>query len=102
MYNTNSKDADFVSELYSRLRDLESFIKEEGYTDRVMSAIVIGIIEEIEDPELDTASMKALYSYNLTSYEELSTVKKIMDSTYEPSEDDDLGDMLNNMGISLN
>lgn len=98
----NHKDEDFIAELYSRLLSLEDFIRAEGYEDRVMSAMIIGIIEEPSDLEAESARMKSIFSYNLTSREELATIKNIMDATYENSIEDDLDDMLGDLGISLN
>lgn len=98
----NSKDEDFIVELYARVLELEDFIRDNGYEDRVLSAIVIGILEQPEDPDSETTNMRSLFSYNLATRDELTTMKSIMDATYETSVDDDLNDMLGDLGISLN
>lgn len=97
----NYEDVEFLSELYAKITDIEEFVKDRGYEDRVMSAIVIGLMEEIESPEDDSVEMKSLFAYNLDSREELEIIIDIMQSTYEDN-DDGLRDMLNDLGISLN
>ena len=72
-----------------------------GYEDRVMSAIVVGLMDEIESPEDESVEMKSLFSYNLDSNDELDVIIDVMRNTYEEN-DGGLGDMLNDLGISLN
>lgn len=98
----NNKDEDFIVELYARVLELEDFIRDEGFEDRVLSAIVIGVLEQPLDPGAETTNMRSLFSYNLATRDELETMKNIMDATYETSIDDDLNDMLGDLGISLN
>tara|TARA_R100000406_G_scaffold78257_1_gene59052 strand:+ start:391 stop:714 length:324 start_codon:yes stop_codon:yes gene_type:complete len=100
-YDMNYEDVEFLSELYAKITDIEEFVKERGYEDRVMSAIVVGLMEEIESPEDDSVEMKSLFAYNLDSRQELEIIIDIMQSTYEDN-DDGLRDMLNDLGISLN
>ena len=100
-YNMNYEDVEFLSELYAKITDIEEFVKERGYEDRVMSAIVVGLMEEIESVEDDSVEMKSLFAYNLDSRQELEIIVDIMQSTYE-DDDDSLRDMLNDLGISLN
>lgn len=97
----NYEDAEFLSELYAKITDIEEFVRERGYEDRIMSAIVIGLMEEIESPEDESVEMKSLFAYNLDSRDELEIIMEIMQSTYE-GDDDSLRDMLNDLGISLN
>tara|TARA_R100000406_G_scaffold96107_1_gene92638 strand:+ start:1782 stop:2078 length:297 start_codon:yes stop_codon:yes gene_type:complete len=97
----NYEDAEFLSELYAKITDIEEFVKERGYEDRIMSAIVVGLMEEIESPEDESVEMKSLFAYNLDSRDELEIIIEIMQSTYE-GDDDSLRDMLNDLGISLN
>lgn len=97
----NYEDVEFLSELYAKITDIEEFVKERGYEDRVMSAIVVGLMEEIESVEDDSVEMKSLFAYNLDSRQELEIIVDIMQSTYE-DDDDSLRDMLNDLGISLN
>ena len=97
----NYEDAEFLSELYAKITDIEEFVKERGYEDRIMSAIVVGLMEEIESPEDESVEMKSLFAYNLDSRQELDIIVDIMQSTYE-DDDDSLRDMLDGLGISLN
>ena len=68
--------------------------------DRVMSVIVTGLLEPIDE---DTSQMKALFSYNLGSRDEMEEMVKFISSTYEDQNDGpDLGDLLGGLDISLN
>ncbi len=97
----NYEDVEFLSELYAKINELEEFVRERGYQDRVMSAIVVGLMEEIENPEDESVEMKSLFAYNLDSRDELEIIIDIMHNTFE-EDSDSLGDMLNDLGISLN
>ena len=97
----NYEDVEFLSELYAKINELEEFVRERGYQDRVMSAIVVGLMEEIENPEDESVEMKSLFAYNLDSRDELEIIIDIMHNTFE-EDSDSLGDMLNALGISLN
>lgn len=97
----NYEDVEFLSELYAKVLEIENLVKARGYEDRVMSAIVVGLMDEIESAEDESVEMKSLFSYNLDSREELDIVIDVMKSTYS-DEDDSLRDMLGDLGISLN
>ena len=66
-----------------------------------MSAIVVGLMEEIENPEDESVEMKSLFSYNLDSRDELEIIIDVMNNTYE-DDGGELRDMLGDLGISLN
>lgn len=100
-YTMNYEDVEFLSELYAKVLEIEELVKSRGYEDRVMSAIVVGLMDEIESPEDDSVEMKSLFSYNLDSNDELDVIIDVMRNTYEEN-DGGLGDMLNDLGISLN
>jgi hypothetical protein len=97
----NYEDVEFLSELYAKVLEIENLVKDRGYEDRVMSAIVIGLMDEIESTEDDSVEMKSLFSYNLDSREELNIIVEVMTNTYS-DDDDNLSDMLSDLGISLN
>lgn len=97
----NYEDVEFLSELYAKVLEIEELVKSRGYEDRVMSAIVVGLMDEIESPEDESVEMKSLFSYNLDSNDELDVIIDVMRNTYEEN-DGGLGDMLNDLGISLN
>lgn len=97
------KDSEFASELYVKLKELEDFVVESGYQDKVISSIVFGIItNEDTRKEDEERQVNAVYSYNLMSRNELDVIKHIMDTTYEDDDDDILGDLLDGLDISLN
>ena len=98
----NYEDVEFLSELYTKILEIENLVKERGYENRIMSAIVVGLMDEIESAEDESVEMKSLFSYNLDSTEELDIVVDLMRETYEDNNDDDLRDMLGDLGISLN
>lgn len=91
---------EFLAEIYSKVTEIESMIKSRGYSDRIMSAVVFGLIEDsnLEDED-GMVNVRSLFSYNLDSKEELETIKDIMDQTYE---DNPLDDLLGDLGIRLN
>jgi hypothetical protein len=97
----NYEDTEFLSELYAKVLEIEELVRERGYEDRVMSAIVVGLMEEIENPEDESVEMKSLFSYNLDSRDELEIIIDVMNSTYE-EDGGELRDMLGDLGISLN
>ena len=98
----NYEDVEFLSELYTKILEIENLVKERGYENRIMSAIVVGLMDEIESAEDESVEMKSLFSYNLDSTDELDIVVDLMRETYEDNRDDDLRDMLGDLGISLN
>ena len=97
------EDVEFLAELYSKVNELENLVKSRGYESRVMSAIVIGLMDEVESTEDDDdlVGMKSLFSYNLDSRDELEVIIDIMKETYT-DDNDGLSDMLSDLGISLN
>lgn len=97
----NYEDVEFLSELYAKVLEIENLVKDRGYEDRVMSAIVIGLMDEIESTDDDSVEMKSLFSYNLDSRDELNVIIEVMENTYS-GDDDSLRDMLGDLGISLN
>ena len=97
----NYDDTEFLSELYAKVLEIEELVRERGYEDRVMSAIVVGLMEEIENPENESVEMKSLFSYNLDGQDELDIIIDIMKNTYE-EDGGELRDMLGDLGISLN
>ena len=97
----NYEDKEFLSELYAKVLEIEELVRERGYEDRVMSAIVVGLMEEIENPENESVEMKSLFSYNLDGQDELDIIIDIMKNTYE-EDGGELRDMLGDLGISLN
>jgi hypothetical protein len=98
-----SSEKEFIAEVYSHITQIEELVKKYGFEDRVMSAIMIGLLDidiyNDDDAEKDM-ELKSIFSYNLQSKEELEVVKEIMTSQYD-SEDPFEG-LLGELGISLN
>ena len=100
----NAKDKEFIAEAYSLVVQIEELIRAYGYEDKVMSAIVLGVLDvdlQDEPKEGDEVNLKSVFSYNLDSKLELEVVKEIMDNQFQDP-DDDLDSMLGDLGISLN
>ena len=71
-------------------------------SDRVLSAFVVGLLEEIDE---DTSNMKAFFHYNIQNNTELEVINQFMIDSYSAPEQDseqELKDLLNELGISLN
>jgi len=99
----NPKDTLFFAEMYSLVKKMEETIDEFEMKDRTLAAIAIGVIDyDAVENEDEGAEMKTMYSFNLESREELETLKQIMDTTYQSSDDDSLDGLLGDLGISLN
>ena len=78
---------------------MEMLIEKYGMRNRVMSVVVTGLLEPIDE---DNSTMKALFSYNLGSYDELDVMIDFIKNTYEEQDGPDLVDLLGDLGISLN
>ena len=100
----NSMDKEFIAEAYSLIVQIEELIKKYEYEDRVMSTILIGVIDADLDKEPedgDEVQLKSVFSYNLDSEEELEMIKEIMTMQYKEN-NSDLDQLLGDLGISLN
>ena len=100
----NAKDKEFIAEVYSLIVQIEGLIKSYGYEDKVMSALMLGVIDiDLDDDvqEGDEVQLKSVFSYNLDSKLELEVVKEIMDQQFADP-DDDIDTLLGDLGISLN
>jgi len=97
-------DKEFIAEAYSLIVQIEELIKKYEYEDRVMSTILIGVIDADLDKEPedgDEVQLKSVFSYNLDSAEELEMIKDIMTMQYKEN-NSDLDQLLGDLGISLN
>ena len=100
MDNEDTEDYQFPLEMQQLHGQIEVLIERYDMRDRVMSVIVTGLLEPIDE---DTSQMKALFSYNLGSRDEMEEMVKFISSTYEDQNDGpDLGDLLGGLDISLN
>ena len=98
--NKDMEDYDFLLEVQDIHHQMEMLIEKYGMRDRVMSVMVTGVLEPIDE---DTSSMKAMFSYNLDSKEEMAEIVNFIQNTYQEGDDEpDLDDLLGGLGISLN
>jgi hypothetical protein len=98
-----SSEKEFIAEVYSHIIEIEGLIKKHGFEDRVMSAIMIGVLDidlDRGEDEGEDMQLKSIFSYNLQSKEELEVVKEITTSQFES--DDPFEDLFDDLGISLN
>ena len=77
----------------------ELLIERYNMRDKVMSVVVTGVLEPIDE---DTSQMKALFSYNLSSEEEMEEMVRFISRTYKDQDEPDIDDLLDGLGISLN
>lgn len=103
----NQQEVEFMAKVYLKIQEIEALTKEYGYEDRVMSAMIFGLIEEemkdaIEEGRM--VEMQSVFSFNLEDREELETVKKLMDATFEEPKDKGKGfsDLFGGIDLNLN
>ena len=95
-------DKEFIAEAYSLIVQIEELIKKYEYEDRVMSTILIGVIDADLDKEPedgDEVQLKSVFSYNLDSEEELEMIKEIMTMQYKEN-NSDLDQLLGVSGVT--
>lgn len=95
----DTEDYQFLLEMQQLHSQMEILIERYNMRDRVMSVVVTGVLEEIDE---ETSNMKALFSYNLSSQEEMEEMVKFIERTYEDQNGPDLDDLLGGLDISLN
>ena len=96
----DTEDYQFLLEMQQLHGQMEVLIERYNMRDRVMSVVVTGVLEPIDE---DTSQMKALFSYNLGSKDEMEEMVKFISNTYEEQNSGpDLDDLLGDLGISLN
>jgi len=94
-------DYNFLLEMQGLHHQMELLIEKYNFRDRVMSVVVTGLLDPIDE---ETSNMKAVFSYNLSSRDEVKEITEFIENTYEEekSNQDDLRDFLGDLGISLN
>ena len=97
----NSKDKEFMTEAYSLIVELEELVKSYGMEDRVLSALVVAVLDVPSDSDLEEISLQSIFSYSLDSQEELEIIKELMHNQFSDP-DDDIDTLLGDLGISLN
>tara|TARA_R100001480_G_scaffold57663_1_gene70743 strand:- start:400 stop:699 length:300 start_codon:yes stop_codon:yes gene_type:complete len=95
-------DTLFFAEMYSLVKKMEETIDEFDMKERVLASIIVGVLDlDAIEVGATEAEMKTMYSFNLQDRAELQTVKDVMDNAYRDS-NNDLDDLLGELGISLN
>ena len=94
----------FLLEIQRVAFEVERIIEKYGVRDEVLSLMVTGLVEdEDEDGE---RRLRAIYSYNLETEEEMLSLLNFVEETFKPSkrgdDDPDIDDLLDGLGISLN
>jgi|SaaInl25SG_5_DNA_1037380.scaffolds.fasta_scaffold04268_5 DNA-directed RNA polymerase alpha subunit len=97
----NPKDANILGEVYSKMLEIEDLIKENDLSSRVLSVMMLGIIDEKDEYCQDEmVEMKSVFNFNIESVEELESIIEALREMYEGP--DDLDDLLSGLGLSLN
>ena len=100
MDNEDTEDYQFLLEMQQIHSQMEALVDSYDMREWAMSVVVTGLLEPIDE---DTSQMKALFSYNLGSKEEMEEMVKFISSTYEDQNGGpDLEDLLGGLDISLN
>ena len=99
------EDEGFLLEIQRLSFEMDKVIEKYGVRDRVMQLMVIGLMDE---DIMGNTRLKAIYSYNIESDDELASMITFVGSTWDNnenkySEDDepDLDDLLDGLGIDL-
>ena len=99
-FEDEDKEAyDFLIEMQHLHHKMEMLIEKYDMRNRVLSVVVTGVLEPIDD---ENSNMKALFSYNLGSREEVDVITDFIVNTFNEQEGPDLDDLLGDLGISLN
>ena len=85
--------------------ELELLIDKYDVRDKVLSMMVVGILDSMQDDE-EKSRMKAIYSHNMQDELELETLIDFATETWKENKDIDRGldfdDLFDGLGISLN
>ena len=99
------EDEGFLLEIQRLSFEMDKVIEKYGVRDRVMQLMVIGLMDE---DIMGNTRLKAIYSYNIESDDELASMITFVGSTWDNNEDKyneddgpDLDDLLDGLGIDL-
>jgi len=99
------EDEGFLLEIQRLSFEIDKVIEKYGVRDRVMQLMVIGLMDE---DIMGNTRLKAIYSYNIESDDELASVITFVGSTWDNNEnkyseydEPDLDDLLDGLGIDL-
>lgn len=98
-------DDDFLMEIHRLAIEVELLIDKYDLRDRVLSMMVVGVLDDLFDDE-EKSRMKAIYSHNMLDEMELNTVIDFAVETWKENKGKDHGldfdDLFDGLGISLN
>ena len=99
------EDEGFLLEIQRLSFEMDKVIEKYGVRDRVMQLMVIGLMDE---DIMGNTRLKAIYSYNIESDDELASMITFVGSTwdnnenkYNENDEPDLDDLLDGLGIDL-
>ena len=102
---TVMREDEFLMEVHRLAIELELLIDQYDLRDKVLSMMVVGVLDPLEDEE-DKSRMKAIYSHNMHDELELNTLIDFATETWKENKDIDkgldFGDLFDGLGISLN
>tara|TARA_R100001163_G_scaffold5748_2_gene6759 strand:+ start:585 stop:890 length:306 start_codon:yes stop_codon:yes gene_type:complete len=99
-YEDQDNITSFLLEIQKLQLQMETTVQKYGFQDSIISINLCGVMVE----EGDQDNLKAVFGYNVPDREVLEDILDFIKDTYNPGGDDDedLGTMLNDLGISLN
>ena len=99
------EDEGFLLEIQRLSFEMDKVIEKYGVRDRVMQLMVIGLMDE---DIMGNTRLKAIYSYQMESDDELASMITFVGSTwgnnenkYNKDDEPDLDDLLDGLGIDL-
>lgn len=98
-YEEQDNVTSFLLEIQKLQLEIENTVKKYGYEDSVISLSLCGVVVTEEEEE----NLKAIFGYNIPNEDVLDDILQFIKDSYDPDiDEDDLNDMLNDLGISLN
>ena len=88
----------FLFEIQQVALEIEAIIDKYDVRDDVMSLMIVGLIDEMEDRH----QLKAVYGYNLRSRDELDELVTFAQESYKDDDEPDIDGLIAGLGISLN
>jgi len=100
------REDEFLMEVHRLAVELELLIDKYDLRDRVLSMMVIGVIDSLDVEEEEKSRMKAIYSHNMHDENELNVLVDFAVDTWKENKDIDRGldfdDLFDGLDISLN
>ena len=84
------REDDFLMEVHRLAIELELLIDKYEMRDKVLSMMVVGVLEALQDDE-EKSRMKAIYSHNMHDELELQTLIDFASETWRENKDIDRG-----------